>query len=92
MTFDAAERNENLAAFNARKENSRKGKRGVNPLQKNSYSQSKRQSDDNNLSKDRRMRAVRCSGRAEKEGQLVALAGNQNPSPKAPPKCKGWQK
>ena len=52
-------------------------------MQKNSVSRSKRQNHPNELSGNRR-RSVCWSARAENEGQLVELVGDQTPSLKHP--------
>ena len=58
------------------------------PLQKDSESQSKKQSHPNELSENSRKRDVRWGERPEKEGRLVELVGDQNPGSEAPPRSK----
>ena len=56
------------------------------PLQKNSDSQSKKQSHPSELSENSRKGDVRWGERPEKEGWLVELVGDQNPGFEAPPR------
>ena len=71
------------------KENSTKGKKETsNLLQKDSESQSKKQSYPNELSENSRKGDVRWGERREKEGWLVELVGDQNPGSEAPPRSK----
>ena len=58
------------------------------PLQKNSESQSKKQSHSKEISKNSRKRDVCWDERPEKKGRLVELVGDQNPGSEAPPRSK----
>ena len=58
------------------------------PLQKDSKSQSKKQSHSNELSKNSRKEDVRWGERPEKEGRLIELVGDQNTGSEAPPRSK----
>ena len=57
-------------------------------MQKDSESQSKKQSHSNKLSENSTKGDVRWGERPEKEGRLVELAGDQNTGSEAPPRSK----
>ena len=57
-------------------------------MQKDSESQSKKQSHSNKLSKNSRKGDVRWDERPEKEGRLVEFADYQNTGSEAPPRSK----
>ena len=77
---------EDLVAFNARevKRPRRKEKETSISLQKDSGSQSRRQSHPSKLSENRRKEDACCGKRLEREGQLEELVGDQNVGPEAP--------
>ena len=66
----------------------RKGKETSIPLQKDSESQSKRQSLTGKLLEYCRKGDTRRGERLEKEGRIEELVGDQNPGLEAPPRCK----
>ena len=71
-----------------RKQQQRKEKETSIPLQKDSESQSKKQSHPNELSENSRKGDVCWGERPKKEGRLVELVGDQNPGSEAPPRSK----
>ena len=57
-------------------------------MQKDSESQSTRQSHPSELSKNQRKEDARWGERPEKERQIKELIGDLNPGPEAPPRCR----
>ena len=92
LTFDAAERNRKFVCIQCQRNKESSSSRGEKArsisLLKYSEKQSKKKSHSNKLSENWRNRAVCWGGTVEKGLHLVELAGDQNPSPKAPSRCK----
>ena len=92
LVFDAAERNEKLDRIQCQrsKESNSKGKRKRRLFLCRRTLRVKVRSKviPTRLLKNERREDVCWGGRAEKKGQLVALIGDQNPSPEAPSRSK----
>ena len=83
---------ENEATFSAREvKRAATEKETSIPLQKDSESQSRRQSHPSELSESWRKEDARWGERLGREGQIEEMVGGQNPGPEAPPRNKKEQ-